>query len=174
MALFGLGILVGGILTIVLLALTLRIMNRAQAIIDPSASTGNPEITVTLSQGLLQRLIDDSLRDVALPLITLRDPRVELEPDAVIVLRLRGDTVLLGAQAIVLRMRLSPAPAGVQVATETAEVGFLGNVAGPLTATLDEQINEELARRLAFAGQFEVLDVSGTTREVLVQARLRD
>ncbi len=174
MALFALGILVGGLLTLVLLALTLRIMNRAQVLINPTASAGNPELTVTLSHDLLQRLIDDSLRDVALPLVTLRDPRIELEPDAVLVLRLRGDTVLLGGQAIVLRMRLTPAPAGVQVTTQTAEVGFLGNVAGPLTASLDAQINQELARRLAFAEQFEVLDVSGTTREVFIQARLRD
>ncbi len=174
MALFGLGILLGGLLTIVLLALTLRIMNRAQTLANPTGKAGNPELTVALSDDLLQRLIDDSLRDVTLPLVTLRDPHVELEPAAILVLRLRGDTVLLGAQAIVLRMRLTPAPSGVQISTETAEVGFLGNVTGPLTATLDAQINQELARRLAFAEQFEVLDVSGTTHEVLVRARLRD
>lgn len=172
MVLFGLGMLAGGLLTLILLALLLRIANAGQAPTQESERTGSPELSVTLSRDLLERLIDESLQDVALPLVTLRDPRIELEPDAVLVVRLRGDTVLLGAQSIVLRTRLVPAASGIRVVTESAEVGVLGNIAGPLTARLDEQINAELARRLAFAEQFEVLSVGGTLSEVVVNARL--
>jgi hypothetical protein len=173
MTLFGIGLLAGGVLTILLLALTLRLMNRAQLVQPPPALRGAPELTVTLTRDLLERLIDDSLANVALPLVTLRDPHLELEPDAVLVIRLRGDTALLGAQLIVLRMRMLPAAAGIAVQTESADVGILGNVAGPLTARLDATLNAELARRLAFAGQFEVLEVAGDRSEVTVRARLR-
>lgn len=174
MTLFGLGMLAGGLLTLLLLTLLLRITNGVRGLPDSGASNGAPELSVILSRDLLQRLIDDSLQEVTLPLVTLRDPRIELEPNAILVMRLRGDTVLLGAQAIVLRMRVAPAGSGVRVVTESAEVGVLGNIAGPLTAQLDEQINAELARRLAFAEQFDVLAVTGTTGEVVVNARLRE
>ena len=175
MVLFGTGLLAGGLLTILLLALTLRLMSRGADITPaPAASGGAPELTVTLSRDLLERLIDDSLRETTIPLVTLRDPRVELADDAALLIRLRGDTVLLGAQPIVLRMRVQPAATGIAVATESADVGFLGNVAGPLTARLDAAINAELAQRLAFAEQFEVLDVAGDTSEVVVRARLRE
>jgi hypothetical protein len=174
MVLFGLGMLVGGLLTLVLLALLLRLTNGVQALPSSGARSALPELSVTLSRELLTRLIDDSLQDVALPLVSLRDPQIELEPNAVLVVRLRGDTVLLGAQAIVLRTRLVPAVSGVRVVTESAEVGVLGNIAGPLTARLDAQINAELARRLAFAEQFEVLEVSGNSTEVVVNAQLKE
>lgn len=174
MALFGLGMLVGGLLTILLLVVTLRIMGRGQVLPGTTAKNGFPELTVSLSRDLLQQLVDDSLRDVSIPLVTLRDPNVGLEPDGVLVIRMRGDTVLLGAQPIVLRMRLLPAESVVQVRTESADVGFLGDIAGPLTNRLDDEINAELARRLAFADQFQVLGVGGTTQEVVVQALMRD
>jgi hypothetical protein len=174
MALFALGMLAGGLLTILLLVVTIRIMGRAQVLPGTAPRDGFPELTVSLSRDLLQRLVDDSLRDVAIPLVTLRDPNIVLEPDGVLVIRMRGDTVLLGAQPISLRMRLVPATSVVQVKTESADVGFLGDIAGPLTDRLDDEINAELARRLAFAEQFEILDVSGTAQEVVVQALMRD
>jgi|GEM_PF-6906982 len=170
---FALGMLVGGVLAVLLLALLLRLLGRSAAVPMTESRPGNPELILTLNRDLLQRLIDDSLRDVEIPLVTLRDPRVQLEPDAILVVRLRGDTVLLGGQAIVLRMRLVPATAGVGVVTESADVGILGNVAGPLTNRLDELINAELAQRLAFASEFEVLAIDGTTEEVTITAQLR-
>ncbi len=174
MTLFGLGMLAGGLLTLLLLVLVLRITNRVGELSDGGDSNAAPELSVILSRDLLQRLIDDSLQEVTLPLVTLRHPRIELESGALVVMRLRGDTVLLGAQAIVLRMRVTPASSGVRVVTESAEVGVLGDVAGPLTTQLDEQINAELARRLSFVEQFDVFEVTGTASEVVVNARLRE
>lgn len=173
MAQFGLGLLAGGLLTIILLSVLLRLLGRAPEPAAPTRSGELPDLTLSLTRELLQRLIDDSLRDVSLPLISLRDPQVQLEPGAILVVRLRGDTVLLGAQMIVLRMRVVPAATGVQVATEAADVSGLIDLAGPLTERLDQQINAELAQRLAFAEQFEVLSVDGTSDEVTVTARMK-
>jgi hypothetical protein len=174
MAQFGLGLLAGGLLTLILLSLLLRLMGRAPEPVTPTRSGELPDLTLVLTRELLQRLIDDSLRDLSLPLISLRDPNVQLEPGAILVVRMRGDTVLLGAQMIVLRMRVVPAETGVQVATEAADVGGLLDLAGPLTERLDQQINAELAQRLAFAEQFQVLNVDGTADEVTITARMKE
>jgi hypothetical protein len=133
-----------------------------------------PDLTLSLTRDLVQRLIDDSLHDVSLPLVTLRDPYVQLEPGAIVNVRLRGDTVLLGGQMIVLRMRVIPAETGVKVITEAADVGGLVDLAGPMTARLDQQINTELAQRLAFADQFQVLRVGGTAQEITIDAQMKD
>jgi hypothetical protein len=170
---FGIGILVGVVLAIVVFMITVRLLGRPQLPIA-DANTGFPDLTLSLNRDLLQRLIDDSLRDVQLPLVSLRDPNVQLEPGGVLVLRMRGDTVLLGAQPIALRMQLLPATTGIRVQTTSADVGVLGDVAGPLTQRLDEQINAELARQLSFAEGWEVLEVGGTTEEVVINARLRE
>ena len=97
MAQFGLGVVVGGLATLIVLALTLRLLMRSpeQAALTPSAEL--PDLSLSLTRDLLQRLIDDGLRDVSLPLITLRDPYVQLEPGGILVVRLRGDTVLVHA-----------------------------------------------------------------------------
>lgn len=174
MAQFGLGMLIGGLLTLIILAVVLRLLSRSPQINPPARSGELPDLTLALTRDLLQRLIDESLRDVSLPLISLRDPYVELEPNAVLVVRMRGDTVLLGAQMIVLRMRVVPAEAGVQVVTEAADVSGLGDLTGPLTGRLDQQINTELAQRLAFAQQLQVLSVGGTTEEVTITARMKE
>ncbi|HEY0604146.1 MAG TPA: hypothetical protein VGD58_14605 [Herpetosiphonaceae bacterium] len=173
MAQFGLGLLAGGLLTLILLSVLLRLLGRTPEPVTPARSSELPDLTLSLTRELLQRLIDDSLRDVSLPLISLRDPSVQLEPDAILVVRMRGDTVLLGAQMIVLRMRVVPAATGVQVVTQAADVGGLLDLAGPLTERLDQQINAELAQRLAFAEQFEVLSVDGTVDEVTITARMK-
>jgi hypothetical protein len=181
MVFFGLGILCGGLLAVLLLALTLRIIGRTQ---QPRArradQPGNerwdrqPDLTLTISRSALEHFIRESLRDLALPLISLRDPQIRLEPDALLQLIVRGDTALLGAQLIVLRMRITPAEIGVRVQTESAGLRGLGEVAGPLTAKLDERINAALAERLALASQLEVLDVGGSDESVTISARLRD
>jgi hypothetical protein len=174
MAQFGLGMLVGGLITLLALVLSLRLLSRAPQSSASSRSGELPDLTLSLTRDLLQRLIDDSLRDVSLPLVSLRDPYVQLEPDALLVVRLRGDTVLLGAQTIVLRMRVVPAETGVKVVTQQADVGGMLDLAGPLTERLDQQINAELAQRLAFAEQFQVLSVGGSDQEVTITARMRD
>ena len=174
MAQFGLGLLVGGVLTLLVLMLTLRLLIGAPERVDLARSDELPDLTLSLTRDLVQRLIDDSLRDVALPLVTLRDPYVQLEPGALVSVRLRGDTVLLGGQMIVLRMHVIAAEAGVKVITEAADVGGLVNLAGPLTARLDRQINTELAQRLAFADQFQVLYVGGTAQAITIDARMKD
>jgi hypothetical protein len=181
MVFFGLGILCGGLLAVLLLALVLRIIGRTQ---QPSARRadqpgaerwdGQPDLTLALSRSLLEHVIREGLRDLELPLISLRDPQIRLEPDALIQLVVRGDTALLGAQLIVLRMRITPAEVGVRVQTESAGLRGLGDVAGPLTAKLDERINAALAERLALAAQFETLDVGGDDESVTITARLRD
>jgi hypothetical protein len=174
MAQFGLGLLIGGVLTLLVLMLTARLLNRAPERADRARSDEIPDLTLSLTRDLVQRLIDDSLHDVSLPLVTLRDPYVQLEPGAIVQVRLRGDTVLLGGQMIVLRMRVIAGEAGVQVITEAADVGGLINLAGPLTSRLDQQINAELAQRLAFADQFHVLYVGGTAQEITIDARMKN
>lgn len=174
MAQFGLGLLAGGLLTLIILSVILRLLSRSPEPAMPARSAELPDLTLSLTRELLQRLIDDSLRDVSLPLISLRDPQVQLEPNAILVVRMRGDTVLLGAQMIVLRMRLVPGETGVQVVTEGADVSGMIDLAGPLTERLDQQINAELAQRLAFAEQFQVLSVGGTGDEVTVTARMKE
>jgi hypothetical protein len=174
MAQFGLGLLVGGVITLLVLALSLRLLSRAPQTDTNTRSGELPDLTLSLTRDLLQRLIDESLRDVSLPLVSLRDPYVQLEPDAILVVRMRGDTVLLGAQMIVLRMRVVPAETGVRVVTQQADVGGMVNLVGPLTERLDQQINAELAQRLAFAEQFRVLSVGGNDQEVTITARMRD
>ncbi len=170
---FGLGMLAGGVITLLVIIVVARGLARVPAIPEAALDAGPPELTVALSRDLLQRLVDDALQDVRLPLVSLRDPRVDLETGGVLVLRMRGDTVLLGAQPITLRMQIVPAEVGVAVATTSADVGVFGNVAGPLTAQLDEAINAELALRLNFAADFAVTDVDGTTADVIIAARLK-
>lgn len=169
---FGLGMLAGGLLTILVIVVVLRVQARSPELPASLGESGPPELTLLLSRDLLQRLVDDALQNVSLPLVSLRDPYLELESGGVLVIRMRGDTALLGAQSITLRMRIVPAEVGVGVVTESADVGVFGNVAGPLTSRLDESINAELARRLAFAADFAVTGVDGTTDEVIVAARL--
>lgn len=178
---FGLGLICGGLLAVLLLALLLRLVAATQrstphgslthATAEPWGS--QPEITLTLSRQLLQRQIAEGLRGLALPLIELRDPQIQLEPDAVLKLVVRGDTALLGGQLVTLRMRIVPAPVGVRVVTESAGMPGLGEVAGPLTAKLDQRINAVLAERMALAEPFEVLGVGGTDEALTVTARLR-
>lgn len=175
---FGLGLLCGGLLAVLLLALLLRLIGATQRgrVERQSASEpwgSQPELTVTLSRQLLQRTIAESLRGLSLPLIELRDPLIALEPDAVLRLVVRGDTALLGGQLVTLRTRIVPAAVGVQVVTESAGMQGLGEVAGPLTAKLDQRINAVLAERLALAERFEVLSVDGTDEAITVTARLR-
>jgi hypothetical protein len=170
---FTLGLVAGGLLTLLILMLLLRLSSRSVRVPTNVSQPGLPDLTLSLSRDLLHRLVVDGLRDVSLPLVTLRDPYVQLEPDAVLVVRLRGDTILLGGQMIVLRMRLVPAATSVRIVTQTADVGRLGNIAGPLTALLDQRLNLELAQRLAFASQFEILAVHGTTDEIMISARLK-
>jgi hypothetical protein len=171
---FWLGALLGVLATILVLVIGVRLITRGPAIVAPVPSSGLPDLTLTLSRELLERVIDDGLRDVRIPLVTIRDPMISLEPDGIIVVRLRGDTALLGAQVITLRTRLVPSADGVAVVTEAADVRGLGNVAGPITQQLDQQINAELARRLPFGQQFEVLRIDGTTTEIAIDARLRE
>ncbi len=169
---FALGVVVGVILVPLLLALGLRIVTRAP---EPIAmpSSGLPDATFTFSRDALGRMIDDALQETTIPLVSLRDPQVQLEPGAVLVLRMRGDTALLGAQTIVLRMRVVPTANGVQVRTERADVGGGLSIAGALTARLDERINADLAKRLAFADQWDITHVDGSTDAMIVEARLR-
>lgn len=177
MAFFGLGLLVGGVLTVLLLALLLRVIGATQRELPPLPAArwdDEPDLTLTLGRDLLLQLIRDGLRDLTLPLVQLRDPRIVLEPDALLQLTVRGDTALLGGQLIVLRMRIVPAELGVRVVTESAELRGLGDVAGPLTARLDQRINAALAEQLALAERFKVLDVGGTDSAVTITARLRD
>lgn len=176
---FGLGMLCGGVLAVLPLALVLRLVGmtqRRRADVQPAAEPwgSQPELTLTLRRQLLQRLIAEGLRGLSLPLVELRDPQIQLEPDAVLKLVVRGDTALLGGQLVVLRMRIVPAPLGVQVVTESAGMQGLGEMAGPLTAKLDQRINALLAERMALAERFEVLSVDGTDEAVTVTARLRD
>jgi hypothetical protein len=169
---FALGVLVGVIFVPFLLGLVLRVVGRSPEPIAVSPS-GLPDATFTFSRDVLQRMIDDALQEATIPLISLHDPQLQLEPGGVLVLRMRGDTALLGAQTIVLRMRVVPAANGVQVRTERAEVGGGLNIAGALTARLDERINADLAKRLAFVDQWDITHVDGSTDAVIVEARLR-
>jgi hypothetical protein len=168
------GILLGALIAALLFGIALRLFARSSPPVAPQAASGLPDATFTLSREALQRLIDDALRDMSIPLVSLRDPTVQLEPGGVIVLHMRGDTVLLGAQPVVLRMWVVPTADGVGVQTERAEVGGSFNIAGGLTERLDERINADLAQRLSFAEQFEVLAVDGTTDAITVEARLRE
>jgi hypothetical protein len=162
------------LLTPLLLGLALRLFTRPSQPVVTLPPSGLPDATFTLSREALQRMIDDALQDVSIPLVSLRDPQLELEPDAVLVLRMRGDTVLLGAQPIVLRMRLVPTAEGIGVQTQSAEVGGRINIAGGLTQQLDARINAALAQRLSFGDQFEVLSTGGSTEAIMIEARLRD
>lgn len=162
----------GVLITLIVLGLIVRIAGSRQPAIIPVQS-GLPDLTITLTRELLQQLVAESLQNVSIPLVQLSTPSIELQPDALLILQVRGDTVLLGGQLITLRLRVVPAATGVQVQTESADVSGLGNVAAPITQQLDDQINAELARRLAFAEQFEVMDVRSTTSELIVEARLR-
>lgn len=170
---FAIGVLVGAVLVPLVFALAVRLLAQTPEPITVPPS-GLPDATITLSRDALSRMIDDALQETTIPLVSLRDPQLQLEPDAMLVLRMRGDTVLLGAQPIVLHMRVVPAANGVQVRTEQAEVGGALNIAGALTARLDESINADLAERLQFGEQFEVLSVASTTDALTIEARLRD
>ncbi len=169
---FALGVLVGVILVPLLFGLALRLVARGgePLVVSPS---GLPDATFTFSRDALQQMIDDALEETTIPLVSLRDPQLQLEPAGLLVLRLRGDTALLGAQTIVLRMRVVPAASGVQVRTERAEVGGGLNITGVLATRLDERINAALAQRLAFAEQWEVVGVDASTDTLTVEARLR-
>lgn len=178
---FGLGILCGGVLAVLLLALVLRVLGGRQrtpsrrAVAEPTSERwgSQPDLTLMLSRDALTHLIAEGLRNLSVPLVTLRAPQVRLEPNALIQITVRGDTILLGGQMIVLRTRIVPAAVGVQVVTESAALGALGGVAGSLTSKLDERINAALTERLALAEQFEVLDIVGSDEAVTINARLR-
>lgn len=159
---FALGVGVGVVLVLLLLGLLLRLGARSsQSLAAPPS--GVPDATFTFSRDALSQMIDDALRNTTIPLVSLRDPQLQLEPNAVLVLRMRGDTALLGAQPILLRMRLLLAPNGVQVHTEQAEVGGGLNIVGALGPRLDERINADLRKRLPVGEQFEVLGVGSST-----------
>jgi len=170
---FALGVVVGVVLALLVLGLVLRIGGRSLDPFVAQPASDLPDATFTFSRDALSRMIDDALAETTIPLVSLRDPQLQLEPGAVLLLRMRGDTALLGAQTIVLRMRVVPAPNGIQVQTERAEVGGGLSIAGALTARLDERINADLAQRLALMEQFEVLRVDGSTDAISVEARLR-
>ncbi len=169
----GVGIIIGSLLTLAVLVLALRLLTRDPQPVTPSLQPGLPNVTLALSRDALQHLIDDALHDVSIPLVTFRDPYVQLEPDALLVLRLRGDTALLGAQTIMLRMRVVPMDQGVGVITESADVGGRLNITGSLIQRLDEHINAELAQRFPFTDQLEVLNINSTSDELLIEARLQ-
>lgn len=170
---FAIGVVVGAVLVPLVFALAVRLLAQTpEPLVVPLS--GLPDATITLSRDALSRMIDDALQETTIPLVSLRDPQLQLEPDAVLVLRMRGDTVLLGAQTIVLYMRVVPAANGVQVRTEQAEVGGALNIAGALTARLDEQINADLAKRLTFGEQFEVLSVTSAADALTIESRLRE
>lgn len=168
---FGWGVLAGVLLTLALLLIALRWLSSA-APPPPAPAVGPPEVRVSLSHALLERLIADALAEVQVPLVTLRDPRLSLGDDGRFALQLRGET-LLGAQPITLQMRVVPAAVGVGVLTERAELGGLSTGASPLTQRLDAAINAQLARQLAFAQDFAVTGVDSSAGEVVVTARLR-
>jgi hypothetical protein len=170
---FAIGVVVGAVLVPLVFALAVRLLAQTPEPITVPPS-GLPDAMITLSRDALSRMIDDALQETTIPLVSLRAPQLQLEPNAVLVLRMRGDTVLLGAQTIVLHMRVVPAANGVQVRTEQAEVGGVLNIAGALTARLDEGINADLAERLNFGDQFEVLSVASATDALTIEARLRD
>jgi hypothetical protein len=167
-----LGLLLGTVLTLMALVLIFWLLTGAPEVEPPVAQAGVPDMTLTLSRDAIQHMVDESLDEVAVPLVTLHDPSVELEPDAVVVLRVRGDTVLLGSQLIVLRMRVIPAGQSVNVVTEAADVGGRFNIAGPLTQQLDDQINAQLTERFSLGEKFEVLNVDSTTDAMLLEARV--
>lgn len=171
---FVIGILVGMVLLPLVLGLALWVTNRAAAPVAAQPASGLPDATFSLSREALQRLVDDALRETNIPLVSLRDPQIQLEPGGLMVLNMRGDTVLLGAQPITMRMRVVPTANGVGVQTERAEVAGGFNLAGGLTQTLDERINADLAQRLGFAERFEVTGVDGSDTAINIEARLRD
>jgi len=168
---FALGMLAGAFAALLIVLLAARIAGTAPPPVPSSSAL--PELTVRLTRELTQRLVDDALAEMSIPLVTLRDPYVQLEPGGIVVLRLRGDTALLGAQTIVLRLRVEPAGRGVRVATESATVQGLGSFAGALTSGLDQAINAELAERLSFGEGWEVLSVDGDEQAIEVRMRLR-
>jgi hypothetical protein len=169
----GVGIIVGSLLTLILLALAMQLLTRDPQRVTPNPQSGLPNVTIALRRDALQHLIDDALHDVSIPFITFRDPYVQLEPDALLVLRLRGDTLLLGGQTIALRMRVVPMDQGVGVVTESAKVEGRLNIPAALIQRLDQLVNAELARRLPFTEQIEVLNVGGTSDELIIEARLQ-
>lgn len=169
---FGRGVLAGVLLTLALLLIALRLLSFVAAPLPPVPAAGPPEVRVSLSRALLERLIADALAEVQVPLVTLRDPRLALGDGGRFALQLRGET-LLGAQPITLQMRVVPAAVGVGVLTERAELGGLSASASPLTQRLDAAINAQLARQLAFAQDFAVTGVDSSAGEVVVTARLR-
>jgi len=171
---FVIGIVVGSFVTLAVLGLMTRLLTRDPSSVPPASQSGPPAVTITLPQDTLQYLIDDALADVSIPLVTLRDPYVQLEPDALMVLRLRGDTALLGGQTIVLRMRIVALDGRLGVVTESADIGGRINVTGTLTQQLDEQINAVLAERFALGDQLVVTSVGGTTDEITIEAHLRE
>jgi hypothetical protein len=167
---FALGMLGGVVLVLLLMLLAVRVAGKA---LDPAPhSNALPDLTLSVTRELTQRLVDDALREIRLPLVTMRDPYVQLEPGGVVVLRLRGDTALLGAQTIVLRLRVEPAGSGVRVASESAMVQGLGSVPAALTDRLDQTINAQLCKHLGFGRGWEVLSVDGDEHAIEVRARL--
>lgn len=168
---FALGMLAGAVVVLLVLLLAARMSGKAPA--PAPRSSALPELTLSITRELTQRIIDDGLSGVSIPLVTLRDPYVQLEPGGTIVLRLRGDTALLGAQTIVLHLRVEPAGHGVRLATSSATVPGLGSVAGALTDGLDRVVNAQLADRLSFGQDWEVLSVDGDEQAIEVLARLR-
>ena len=160
----------GVVLVLLLMLLTVRAAGKALELAPHSNAL--PDLTLSVTRELTQRLVDDALHDIKLPLVTVRDPYVQLEPGGVVVLQLRGDTALLGAQTIVLRLRVEPAGSGVRVASELATVQGLGSVPAALTDRLDQAINAQLSNQLSFAEGWEVLSVGGDEQAIEVRARL--
>lgn len=168
------GIGIGMLLAPLLLGVALRMFARTPDPISTQSLSGPHDVVVTISREAIGRMLDDALHELSLPLVSFRDPQIQLEPDAMVVLRMRGDTALLGAQPVVLRMRVVPTATGVGVRTESAEVGGAINVVGELTEQLDERINAELSERLRLPDQFEVVHIGGSTDAVTIETRLRN
>lgn len=170
-----LGILIGGVLLLSLLLLALRLWKRPPLLpaAAPAAALDFPDLTLTLSRDFVQHIVTETVRDLAIPLVSLRDAHVELAPDAGLSILVRGDTALLGAQLIKLQLRVIATPDGVRVHTIAVHIPGLGNVAGPLAAQLDQRLNAALRTRLAAFDQFHMMHVQGTADGLTISAQRR-
>ncbi len=173
MSSFVLGIVVGSLVMLVALSLTVQLLTRDPLSVPPVTQPGSSDLTIVLPRDTLRYLIDDALANVEVPLVTVHESELLLEPGALVVLHLHGDAALLGAQTVVLRTRIVPLDGRLGVATESAVIGGRINVTGSLTQQLDEQINAILVERLPLDDRLEIVGVDGTADEIIIEAQLR-